>query len=386
MKCCISIGTIDKNILFLIIGGIFKCLTNILLIKTDYVVHSLIICIGSSFGMSLSFILLIIYKLRTKKKVKQNIQEQSKNQLELIYNNQYKEISQDKYKYILLTSVLDFLLTITLLEFCKDVKINSWIFDIFFLCLFSYLILKIKIYKHHYISIIIIIIAGITLDISLGNYSNFINEIIPNIINIICEILFCLCIVINKYTMVYTFASEYEICTYQGIFGLFLYIIIFILSKYLSFLKTLDSNFEYNIKNIFIFFAIVIIQLIDNLCILFTINYTSTCHFLIIMIFGSLSNYFIKILNGDGNSIFIIIVLLFILFMTFIFNEIIQLNFCGLSKNTKKNIMLRANKEKGISLTGFGNDSWCYDPESDNLSTTSKGGSKRTSAKETTEM
>ncbi len=382
MKCCISIGTIDKNILFLIIGGIFKCLINILLIKTDFVVHPLIICIGSSFGMSLSFILLIIYKRRTKKKAKQKIQEKSKNQLELIYNNQYEEIKRDKYKYILLTSFFDFLITISISTFCHDVKINSWIFDILFLSLFSHKFLKNNIYRHHYISIIIIIIAGIILDVSLGNYAHFINEIIPNTIKFVTEIIFCLGIVINKYTMVNTYASEYEICTYQGLFGLIIYIIIFILSKYISFFKRFDSNFEYNSQNILIFFAVVIFQLIYNLSILFTINHTTTCHFLIIMILGFLSRYFIKLYDGNDNSILLIIVLLFILFMTLIFNEIIELNFCGLSHNTKKNIALRANKEKGIMLADLSNDSLYSEHGSEPNASVSVGDHKRQFSKE----
>ena len=45
------------------------------------------------------------------------------------------------------------------------------------------------------------------------------------------------------------------------------------------------------------------------------------------------------------NSIAVIICLIFILFMSLIFNEIIEFNFCGLSDNTKKNIMLRLNNE-----------------------------------------
>ena len=45
------------------------------------------------------------------------------------------------------------------------------------------------------------------------------------------------------------------------------------------------------------------------------------------------------------SEIAIIITHIFILFMALIFNEIIEINFCGLSKNTRKNIMMRADND-----------------------------------------
>ena len=58
-------------------------------------------------------------------------------------------------------------------------------------------------------------------------------------------------------------------------------------------------------------------------------------------VFGHLALY----MDFSVNSIAVIICLIFILFMSLIFNEIIEFNFCGLSDNTKKNIMLRLNDE-----------------------------------------
>ena len=239
--------------------------------------------------------------------------------------------------------MIDFITTILILKYCISIKINIWIFDILFISLFSYLILKKKIYKHHYISIIIIIITGVSLDIILGNYNDFYYNIGPNIINFVCEILFSLGLVINRYTMEFKFCSVYEICFYQGIIGFFLYVLLLILSKYIKFLNNFFDNFEgFKTKHIFIFIIIVIFQFIHNLCIFNTIINTSTCHILIIIVLGELSHYFINLFYGKDNSIIIIIALLFILFMILIFIEVIELNFFGLSKNTKKNITLRA--------------------------------------------
>ena len=64
----------------------------------------------------------------------------------------------------------------------------------------------------------------------------------------------------------------------------------------------------------------------------------TTCHRYIISIFAIISN---NIMNFSKNAIITIICLVFILFMSLVFNEIIEINCFGLSDNTKRNIMKR---------------------------------------------
>ena len=238
MKLFITFGDLDKNILYPIIGGILKFILNVILVKEDFSNHPLVTSIGSSLGMTLSFFLLLIYKYRTKSndinidlKKDNTINQESILSIKYEYNDQYKIIREDKFKYIILSSIIDFIITILELKYCITIKINIWIFNILFISLFSYLILKKKFYKHHYISIIIIIITGFSLDIILDNYNDFLNNIKENIINFVCEVLFSFGLVINRYTMEFKFCSVYEICFYQGIIGLFLYVLLLILSK-----------------------------------------------------------------------------------------------------------------------------------------------------------
>ena len=69
------------------------------------------------------------------------------------------------------------------------------------------------------------------------------------------------------------------------------------------------------------------------------INKANTpCHVFIIFVFGQLAYY----VDFSKNSILFMVFLLLILFMSLIFNEIIEINCFGLAKNTKKNIMKRA--------------------------------------------
>ena len=68
------------------------------------------------------------------------------------------------------------------------------------------------------------------------------------------------------------------------------------------------------------------------------INKNNTpCHLFIMYVFAQFAYY----LDFSIKSIIFIFCYIFILFWSLIFNEIIELNFWGLSDNTKKNIMLR---------------------------------------------
>ena len=90
-----------------------------------------------------------------------------------------------------------------------------------------------------------------------------------------------------------------------------------------------------------VIFGVLITQFGLNLFILITNRDNSPCHVFIIFVFGQLAYY----VDFSGTSIIVICCLIFILFLSLIFNEIIEINFLGLSFNTKKNIILRAKKE-----------------------------------------
>ena len=90
-----------------------------------------------------------------------------------------------------------------------------------------------------------------------------------------------------------------------------------------------------------VLFGVIITQFGLNLYILITNRDNTPCHVFIIFVFGQLAYY----IDFSGISIIVIFCLIFILFFSLIFNEIIEINCFGLSINTKRNISLRANKE-----------------------------------------
>ena len=104
----------------------------------------------------------------------------------------------------------------------------------------------------------------------------------------------------------------------------------------------IDYFDNFNGVEIFVAIRLMITQLVLYLCTLFTNKNYTPCHIFIIFVFGQLAYY----LDFSTHSILIILSLLFILILSLIFNEIIELNFCGLSDNTKKNISIRAEIEE----------------------------------------
>ena len=92
-------------------------------------------------------------------------------------------------------------------------------FNIYFISLFDYLILKAKLYKHQYISCIIIVLLGITATTILLYEEEGI--IVIKLVLCIClEIMYSLAIVLSKFLMDYRSCSPYEVTFYEGIFAI----------------------------------------------------------------------------------------------------------------------------------------------------------------------
>ena len=106
------------------------------------------------------------------------------------------------------------------------IKTNSWILYILFTALFFYLIFKIKLYRHHYLSCGLIILMGLIIDLILGNLQS---EIIEDPINLVMkflkDILTSLYLVLAKYVMEKKYISVYGFSFYMGFFSLIILLI-----------------------------------------------------------------------------------------------------------------------------------------------------------------
>ena len=348
MKFCVGIGILDKNIIYMIIGGLFRLLVSVFLdqkILSSIIEHSLVMNFSSSFGLMLSFIPLIIYKIRNK----EFFCFQRNKKYDLVYNNLYEALIYGKYKWILLSSVVDFIQTMVMDQFCAYCPVNMWIFDILFISIFSYFIFKIKLYLHHYLSVLLIICIGIVLDVYLQHYIfNDKDYFVSMIFKFFSEIFLSLGFIIDKYTMEKKFCSPYELCFYHGFINFIFSLICLPFSKEIG----LDNYSEFfsnpSLEKFYAFIILMLTQFIFNIFILIINKNTTPCHILIMIIIGLFGPY-IRALGNDAKTALIIMVgLLFILFFTLVFNEILEINCFGLQENTKKNIANRATIERII--------------------------------------
>ena len=205
------------------------------------------------------------------------------------------------------------------------------------------MIFKVKLYKHHILSIILIIIIGLIIDLVTNNLqTEIVDKTVLLLLKFLKEVIFSLHIVIAKYVMERKYVSVYELSFHIGVFNLiFLGAFVIIDYNYIGIDNYEDYFNNFNSTELLVVFGVILTQIGINLGTLFTAKNNSPCHVFIIFVFGQLAYY--KNLKDD--LILVIISLILILFLSLIFNEIIEINFCGLSHNIKRNIMARAERE-----------------------------------------
>ena len=334
----IGLGDISKNLIAIILGCIFCSLNRLLnlFVETKLFDNKILTNIFISFALFLNIIPYIIIKKSSKSNVLKNNIKFNLNKENKKFEFMYKDIEVNfKYKnfYIILIGIV-FFANIFMFVYTFKIASNTWITYILFASIFYYLIFKAKLYSHHYLSIIIILLAGLIIDIIQNNFENDLNiNLIGFIFNFVRVILLSFNFVIMKYTMEIKFASPYEIGLYSGLINLILFIIFAIFDHYFfRFNDYIDYFNNFKLKEIFIIFGLIITQFGLYLCSFIIDKNNSPCHIFIVFIFGQLAYYFKDI---KRSLIVVIICLIIILFFSLVFNEIIELNFCGLSTNTK---------------------------------------------------
>ena len=376
----IGFGQVNSKLFFPILGGIIRLILRFLLdLNPKYEIaknNLFIMSIYTSIGMILSFIPYLILKYRSKKLNdnlnKLQIQSKSKLNINFEHFNIFKETRCSRYKLNTLSAICDFTYSFLVEVFCGGCIYNLWIFDILFLNCFSYIILNTKLYKHHYISMIAIIIFGFLLNIieyfKLGDKED---KIVPFEIfaKFASKLVGSFNMVIVKYNMEKNFSNSYEICLWNGAITLILFVIcLIIVNKYELTIKGIQypdnireliDNFDYN--DLFVCLLVIFINCIYNIFLLLTCNFFTPSHTLLI----SMIYEFYFYLQFKNNFILNILGLLFlflIIFMLLIFIEIIEIKICNMSKNTTKNIQFRAKTE---SLSDIDNDNSDEDNDDD---------------------
>ena len=348
----IGLGQVDRNLIIIIIASIC-CLSNRLLNvygETELFNNKIYTNIVIALAEILNVIPFIISRKRSKNKsIVNDLKNIDLNEEEKKFEYIYEELpdikDEVKYKelYIILIGIL-FFFNYSMFVYTFKVKSNIWITYILFSSIFYYLFFKAKLFNYHYLSIIIILLTGIIIDIVEKNFEeDWSSDKKGLIISIIRLILLPFNFVIIKYTIEKKFASPYEIGFYTGIINLILFIIFGILDYYFM---NWYENYEF-IKNfgwmeiLYMLGLLVTNFFVFTFCLIIDKN-NSPCHIFIMFIFGQIAYY----TNQENVSLVSVIISpIIILFFSLVFNEIIELNFCGLSRNTKRNMASRAKDE-----------------------------------------
>ena len=283
---CVAFGKINKKLLIPVLGGIITLIhvstrQNMpkykVLKKNPFLLNVYV-----SIGMILAFIPHLILKKEIQRPDSNSstLRNESKLDIHLIYNRGKKKINVKKYLLILLSEIFDFTQGSLFSFFSFNCIYQFWTFDILLMSLFSRLILKIQLYRHQYISIIIIIICGLIMNI-LEYYKQVDVEDKLDFFGIsmafLSEICLCLSFFVIKYNMVKTFCNPYEICIWEGTLSLIFNTIILIVINCLK-LKILDNQYpdnfyelfgNYNLYDFLVFLVVVAAMAIYNIA-LFT--------------------------------------------------------------------------------------------------------------------
>ena len=369
----ISFGHMNLYMLLIILGAFFMAAKDLITTRSEKLgnddpntpekQHPIILTINYTFGLCLSFIFFIIYKICNKRHKNTNIflLDRMMNKDNSIGNISNKE----KCLWILLGSILDF--------FSKAIFYYNWVKKDDYLCywptnillmsLFSYIILKNKLYKHHYLSIILLVIFGIFHNFIADHFTkdSFKKNYLGYIINFFAEGIINILYVLYKFFMIKKFIKSYEILFFQGIIESIIGIIMLTLTtKYCPQLDSFNMYIEnLGSKEIFSFISLIFVNFVAFVTIFIIIDIFTPFHIFLLnilseIIFGFFDGTFkteiyVKILYYIFIIISIIIVLVFI--------EIIHLNFCGLSTMTKKNIEERARLDSIIANDNDDEDS-----------------------------
>ena len=327
---------------------------------------------------SLCFIPFLIIKLRSKNTDNENKEKNPK--VEGYSTNSYKSRGQinillkklNRKKNML--NVLYLLILSALGWFCyyfryffneKEYEYAKQSVGIFFI-IFDYIvlsriILKQKLYKHHFLFSLIIAVILLILFIRTIFYMDSEYMFKTFLFYFFLYICFGLYDIIGKRYMIIFFESPYFMMLIIGIINIIVLLIVDL------FLYLLDSDidgiiigFQKNVTSVskfFIFIIGIIIEWIWNIGIILTIYYFTPCHYFMSEYISEYIYYIVNAFNSNDEfysavNIAIFSIAFFInFFCCLVFNEVIILNFCGLDYNTKKRIQERVSKDFTESLS-----------------------------------
>ena len=356
----IAIGEINKNLLYIILPSIVMFF-EYLYFDGHFKPYDYIITFNIVQAISKCLTIIpLIYSYIKNKSLNNRFTIFKENLINKKYTYKYQHINLRKFGFlsICIGLTLIFKLLHYAVLFTETFKLSFWMFDLFFICLYSFFILNVRLYRHQYFSAINILILAIIL-----NIINYVKRIKLFFIfsMIVMHAIYGLSIIMKKYVLEYAFTTVYELIFYEGFASLIFFIILFFIAhkfplnypiekcRFVEYNNKcyFDNFYCYydilNAKEILIAIFMILYYLVYYIGFNSTIKHYTACHVYLISFFEESIMY--KIIRGEIKDWTLwpnIIVLLLSLFMLLVFNEIIEIKIYNLDYNTKRNIEKRA--------------------------------------------
>ena len=217
-----------------------------------------------------------------------------------------------------------------------------------FMNFISIILLKYKYFKHHFISIIVLLIFDIICDIFLDYYNKNFKNVAATIIDYLIILVESLNFYYQKYMMERLYYPYWNIGFATGIIIFSLNFLMFI-SALID--KDKANSDDFFVRSFYLYFekvnpGLIILKMILNLFLGFCLNtfsilsnyYFNPNYTLIALHLGKFSQVLIE---EPFEKYYCIILFVCQFFCLMIYLEILELNFCGLNKNTRRNIEFR---------------------------------------------
>ena len=360
-KSLITFAKLNKYFLIPFLSALFKFLSDLfglLFIKNSKVIKKFEyigpILYDLPFVFAGLFYFIPHFQVNVNIKKKSSYKQKSRLEINYLYYSSFlTTINTNKFIiFILLLSIINAIDNLLWAIMSKATLFDERLFELFFIPLFSKIILKDKIYKHQYFSLLISLFGIIFLIIPIF-FRLTTDDIVPNILNVINGINFSLFLVLIKYMVEKYYFPPFKICLIIGIISIIIYSIGFtvyslIKDDFSYFTDCLDFSNEKEISANIYFIFYIIFETAARLTIFLCIFYFSPTLIMVTdmvtPLFSFVANNFILeemltsiILNAIGYLI--------TLFSSLIYNEINIFNCFGLNKNTKRFVDKRVYKE-----------------------------------------
>ena len=324
--------------------------------------------ISFGFGVIIGIPALVLKNIKSKNK---NIENKSKSKITYIFYNPYKQLSSRKLLFSILLIIIYYIYSIgcdlfskshmELLKYGSNEYYGSM--DIFYLYLIFKFKHKIVFYKHQYLSLIIIILMELIRyffelflfkGVSLNFKSDDLFSLIPLVIFPVFDTLENYFL---KYFMEYYYYSPVFICFLRGI--VYAVISIIMVAIFLNinctgfiwdFCLFLSEKKSISTKAIIIYVVQSILHLSCTFFKLLIMDKFTIFHIIILYTINTLIISCVNLIENNTiyEIIMIIITFLIEILSVFIFLEIIELNFCGLNHDLRKNIISRAMDDNNL--------------------------------------